>query len=765
MIAGMPLRYLLGAEHPQGEDGCVTMVPWGAEAAPRGLTAGYVNAFDETEQYNAGTNTGPFGPYRRPTPTAKEYREGVPDQDHDGYRRNICAQLDLRELQGITLCEIDNPDAYPLEAVLLAIDWAAERGIGVLAKNPGLGNMLGENFLPVIEHINVVGIIVEHGAGSAREMHQMRTNAGKRDLPVRFVAYEDGEGGQAWANGIAEEITRNNFADMGVTYSPGASEYATSVDVLRPKTGEGGSAMIIVMSSGHGSKISGAVDIIHEHEEAVRVVDRTAEYLRQAGVECITYEDTVSTSQDENLERLVSFHNSQGPHALDISVHFNSSNGTTSKPIGTEVFSYDDDTLAAKVSQAIADAGDLIDRGAKDGSGLYFCRNTAEKALLLEICFVNSQADCALYEQNFDLICQSIAGALSGEEIAPTPPGPGPDPEPPKPEPPPSGDKPMLKKGDKGPWVEELQHELNRELEGCHLTVDGDFGGATDSAVRSYQGSRGLDVDGICGDATWEALETHMPPLPPPPGALTVEQQEEIKDIVARSSIFGYSWGDRGVAPHGYTLGMGLAFAQTYIKLLNQHPAAIEMAKARTNSDKDALHVYRAEFNALGMSNEKNGPDTLRHLYALLLGHGMRESSGRHCEGRDMSADNVQSDTAESGLFQTSQNASGASDPEFDDLMDEYSDPVNRPTCYLDTFAEGVSCSESDWACYGSGVGYEFQKLCKECPAFAVESCALTLRNLCNHYGPIIRKETELKREAAEMFKAVQDYVDEEIEV
>ena len=138
----------------------------------------------------------------------------------------------------------------------------------------------------------------------------------------------------------------------------------------------------------------------------------------------------------------------------------------------------------------------------------------------------------------------------------------------------------------------------------------------------------------------------------------------------------------------------------------------------------------------------------------------MRESSGRHCEGRDQSADNVQSDTAEAGLFQTSYNAYSASAPEFDDLMAEYNDPQNTMTCYLDAFSEDVECSSSDWDNYGSGTGYQFQRLCKECPAFAVETCGLTLRNLCNHYGPIIRKETELKAAAEEMFAAVQAYMD-----
>ena len=129
-----------------------------------------------------------------------------------------------------------------------------------------------------------------------------------------------------------------------------------------------------------------------------------------------------------------------------------------------------------------------------------------------------------------------------------------------------------------------------------------------------------------------------------------------------------------------------------------------------------------------------------------------------------MSADNVQSDTAEAGLFQTSYNAHSASDPEFDNLMEEYTQSENKATCYISQFDDGVSCSSSDWSCYGSGDGYTFQRLCKECPAFAVETCALTLRNLCNHYGPIIRKETELRADADKMLQQVQDYIDQAYE-
>jgi hypothetical protein len=318
----------------------------------------------------------------------------------------------------------------------------------------------------------------------------------------------------------------------------------------------------------------------------------------------------------------------------------------------------------------------------------------------------------------------------------------------------------MLERGDEGPDVFDLQEMLNKQSR-ADLEVDGDFGPATEDAVRSYQQSRQLEVDGIVGQETWNALYDKLPPvLPPaPPEGLTHVQQAAIKDIAANSEIASYAWQDRGQAPDGYIQGMALAFGQFYLNYVRGDTSAIEMAKANTkNQDKDALAWYNDIFLGKGMSNAKDGPDTLRHLWVLLLGLGMRESSGRHCEGRDMSADNVSSDTAEAGMFQTSYNAHSCS-KEFDKLFTEYQAP--GAPCYLETFKQGVSCSSSEWGCYGSGNGYEFQELCKSCPTFAAASCAITLRNLRQHYGPINRKEAEIRTEADQMFYQVQSYLEE----
>lgn len=61
-----------------------------------------------------------------------------------------------------------------------------------------------------------------------------------------------------------------------------------------------------------------------------------------------------------------------------------------------------------------------------------------------------------------------------------------------------------LRYGSSGSDVKKLQEELNKN--GYNLSVDGQFGSKTQSAVKSYQESKGLTVDGIVGTNTWGAL-------------------------------------------------------------------------------------------------------------------------------------------------------------------------------------------------------------------------------------------------------------------
>lgn len=67
-----------------------------------------------------------------------------------------------------------------------------------------------------------------------------------------------------------------------------------------------------------------------------------------------------------------------------------------------------------------------------------------------------------------------------------------------------SASKPSLRKGDKGASVRELQALLIKT--GGKLTADGDYGVATEKAVRVFQTANGLSADGVVGRQTWERL-------------------------------------------------------------------------------------------------------------------------------------------------------------------------------------------------------------------------------------------------------------------
>jgi len=231
-----------------------------------------------------------------------------------------------------------------------------------------------------------------------------------------------------------------------------------------------------------------------------------------------------------------------------------------------------------------------------------------------------------------------------------------------------------------------------------------------------------------------------------------------ISDLAASSAIASYDWKNRGKAPAGYIKGMAVSYAKLYHELGAGSAAAIEMAKAMTDdASKDALRHYEDVFKQAEMDNTKDGADTLRHLFVLMLGLGMRESSGKHCEGRDRSANNTTAETAEAGLFQTSWNARRASPL----LPKLFTDFMASPTpSYLDIFKEGVHCKEANLENFGDGDGRDFQKLSKECPFFAVAFAAIGLRNIRRHWGPINRHDAEIKPDADAMFKDVQKLVD-----
>jgi hypothetical protein len=68
--------------------------------------------------------------------------------------------------------------------------------------------------------------------------------------------------------------------------------------------------------------------------------------------------------------------------------------------------------------------------------------------------------------------------------------------------------KPSLRRGSKGEYVKLAQTELIQHGYSCGtFGADGEFGAATEKAVRAFQKANGLTVDGVIGQKTWAALD------------------------------------------------------------------------------------------------------------------------------------------------------------------------------------------------------------------------------------------------------------------
>ncbi len=254
-----------------------------------------------------------------------------------------------------------------------------------------------------------------------------------------------------------------------------------------------------------------------------------------------------------------------------------------------------------------------------------------------------------------------------------------------------------------------------------------------------------------------------IPTIPEAPDFVVDENApiiEQITTLVSSSTCAGYSWKNRGRAPKGYMKGMALTYARSFCRYKSStaSPSGLVklfMTEAKTPA-KDALAHYSSIYSNLSMNITSVGINPLRSVYTLGIGLGMRESSGKYCEGRDMSASNTSSSTAEAGMFQTSYNSMGAS-VELSKLYAEYKS--NPSKCHLGIFKEGVSsCSNSSIA--GSGEGATYQALNKSCPAFAAEYAMVMLRVLRAHYGPITRREAEVTTACNQMLQKVEDVID-----
>jgi len=255
-------------------------------------------------------------------------------------------------------------------------------------------------------------------------------------------------------------------------------------------------------------------------------------------------------------------------------------------------------------------------------------------------------------------------------------------------------------------------------------------------------------------------------------GTQPVSQTDSVgalRIMASQSQCAAHSWPGRGRAPRSYIEGITLVFARAVCQPQRPDVAVVSAPVDTSPKSDDGLAIYQDRFSSAGMRNDKAGVDTLRHSYVLLIGLGMMESSGKYCEGRDVSQCFVGADSAEAGLFQTSYGARRFS-PALDGLFQSYRADHSR--CLIDVFQGSISCrivkshnpkcpsSTSDVA--GTGPGADWQRLTKSCPAFATEYAAVVLRKHGGpegEFNPIRKRQAELLPACDAMLQKVQSFV------
>ena len=255
----------------------------------------------------------------------------------------------------------------------------------------------------------------------------------------------------------------------------------------------------VTLDAGHGGKDPGSSGngIIEKHI-ALEVVKKIAAILISNGVH-VNYSRTtdVYLSLAERTNKA-----NREKSDLFVSVHTNAHANKDAH--GVETFSHTTSSKGLILSKNIhkhvlADKSlYTTNRGTKTAN-FAVVRQTKMPSALIELAFITNKADAQILKTKQDAFALAIAkGILETLNIPLIQFN--------------SGSAPnasvLLKKGDRGQTVSELQSNLSKLGFACE--VDGIFGQATEYAVKSYQNSILIMMDGIAGKDTLANIKNSL---------------------------------------------------------------------------------------------------------------------------------------------------------------------------------------------------------------------------------------------------------------
>ena len=172
--------------------------------------------------------------------------------------------------------------------------------------------------------------------------------------------------------------------------------------------------MIIGINCGHtisGQPGCGAVGFIDESVETRKVGNALMELFKKGGHTVVNCTNDRASSTSANLNEICRLANAQYLD-LFVSIHFNAGGGR-----GTEVYTYGGKSFdaATNACKQIAALG-FRNRGLKDGSNLAVLRRTDARAMLIEVCFVDTDDANDYIEIGYNKIAAAIYKGITGSQ-------------------------------------------------------------------------------------------------------------------------------------------------------------------------------------------------------------------------------------------------------------------------------------------------------------------------------------------------------------
>jgi N-acetylmuramoyl-L-alanine amidase len=319
---------------------------------------------------------------------------------------------------------------------------------------------------------------------------------------------------------------------------------------------------LIAIDDGHGMETAGKRTpvipelggrVIRENEYNRAVAEKLSVILQACGFRTMF---TAPETGDTSLGTRVSRANKAGADLL-VSIHYNANTGSfsTNKASGVEVLAGSSTAsvkIAGLVVSELAKGTAQKNRGVKDGSWLAINKVNCPM-ILVEGGFMDDKTEAILMvNTSFQLecaqeiakgICKYYGVAYKGGNVGVIPDVPLAES---KPAPAPTSGNPVCKRGLKGAGVKRMQGKLVEH--GYKIAVDGIFGKGTEDAVKAFQRSRGLNVDGICGDSTWVELYKVNKPAPAPKPPAQKPSKKVYRVIVDGKQTGAFSEGDNVLA-------------------------------------------------------------------------------------------------------------------------------------------------------------------------------------------------------------------------